>query len=574
MILEDPLIQGIVLLMLLICSAFFSSAETALVSVNRIQLQLLADEGNKRAKRVLWILDRSARMLSAILIGNNIVNLSASALSATLTTKLFGSAYIGAATGILTFLVLVFGEVTPKSLATIYSLKLSLVYSGIIRVLMVVLVPFIFIIDGIRKGILKILHIDPDAKARSMTEDELKTLVDVAMEEDAIEEDEFQMINNVFSLDESLAKDIMIPRIDMVFVHIDASREELMDIYRENEYTRYPVYSENRDVVIGTINMKDLLLIPESEEFHIRNILREPHFTFEHKEIGTLLMEMRQMSVNLMIVLDEYGSTSGMITMEDILEEIVGEIRDEYDSDEDEEKSDDTKIPDLEKGDKVTCTKVNPKQHFSQPPPRYNEASLVKALEEHGIGRPSTYATIITVIQTRKYVEKKDKALHPTLLGRTVSKQLCNQFADIMDYKFTAGMEDKLDQIAEKKAIWNKVLADFYTPFIKEVDKIAKKLGHKSAGINLGYKIYALAQTTIAPYSNNNYTKLSAVSCVETLISTLKASNTIITEMDKLARELPEYDVIKDMPGCGEKLTSRVIAEIGDIKKLKMLLSP
>ena len=142
-----------------------------------------------------------------------------------------------------------------------------------------------------------------------------------------------------------------------------------------------------------------------------------------------------------------------------------------YNDAEDEEKSDDTKIPDLEKGDKVTCKKVNPKQHFTQPPPRYNEASLVKALEEHGIGRPSTYATIITVIQTRKYVEKKDKALHPTLLGRTVSKQLCKQFADIMDYKFTAGMESKLDQIAEKKAVWNKVLKDFYGPFIKEVDK-------------------------------------------------------------------------------------------------------
>ncbi len=142
-----------------------------------------------------------------------------------------------------------------------------------------------------------------------------------------------------------------------------------------------------------------------------------------------------------------------------------------YNDAEDDEKTDDTKIPDLEKGDKVTCKKVNPKQHFTQPPPRYNEASLVKALEEHGIGRPSTYATIITVIQTRKYVEKKDKALHPTLLGRTVSKQLCAQFADIMDYKFTAGMETKLDQIAEKKAVWNKVLKDFYTPFIKEVDK-------------------------------------------------------------------------------------------------------
>lgn len=142
-----------------------------------------------------------------------------------------------------------------------------------------------------------------------------------------------------------------------------------------------------------------------------------------------------------------------------------------YNDADEKEQDADAKIPDLEKGDKVNCKKVTPKQHFTQPPPRYNEASLVKALEEHGIGRPSTYATIITVIQTRKYVEKKDKALHPTLLGRTVSKQLVAQFADIMDYKFTAGMETKLDQIADKKAVWNKVLEDFYEPFIVEVNK-------------------------------------------------------------------------------------------------------
>ncbi len=142
-----------------------------------------------------------------------------------------------------------------------------------------------------------------------------------------------------------------------------------------------------------------------------------------------------------------------------------------YNDADEQEKDADAKIPDLEKGDKVNCKKVTPKQHFTQPPPRYNEASLVKALEEHGIGRPSTYATIITVIQTRKYVEKKDKALHPTLLGRTVSKQLVAQFADIMDYKFTAGMETKLDQIAEKKLIWNDVLQEFYDPFIIEVNK-------------------------------------------------------------------------------------------------------
>ena len=145
-----------------------------------------------------------------------------------------------------------------------------------------------------------------------------------------------------------------------------------------------------------------------------------------------------------------------------------------YNDAEDEEKEDTSKIPDLNEQDVVECNKINPKQHFTQPPPRYNEASLVKALEEYGIGRPSTYATIITVIQTRKYVEKKDKALHPTLLGRTVCKQLVAQFADIMDYKFTAGMETKLDEIAEQKAIWNKVLSDFYSPFIEEVNQALK----------------------------------------------------------------------------------------------------
>lgn len=145
-----------------------------------------------------------------------------------------------------------------------------------------------------------------------------------------------------------------------------------------------------------------------------------------------------------------------------------------YNDAEEDEKDADAKIPDLEQGDKVKCKEITPKQHFTQPPPRYNEASLVKALEEHGIGRPSTYATIITVIQTRKYVEKKDKALYPTLLGRTVCKQLVNQFANIMDYKFTADMEEKLDKIAEKKAVWNVVLKEFYTPFMEVVNSVMK----------------------------------------------------------------------------------------------------
>ena len=145
-----------------------------------------------------------------------------------------------------------------------------------------------------------------------------------------------------------------------------------------------------------------------------------------------------------------------------------------YNDAEEEEQEAETKIPDLNEGDKVICKEVTPKQHFTQPPPRYNEASLVKALEEHGIGRPSTYATIITVIQTRKYVEKKDKALVPTILGKTVCKQLVEQFSNIMDYKFTAGMEEKLDLIAEKKLIWNVVLQEFYTPFMEVVQSVMK----------------------------------------------------------------------------------------------------
>jgi putative hemolysin len=315
------------------CSAFFSSAETSYVTVNRIQLQLLADDGNKNAVRALWILDHSAKMLSAVLIGNNIVNLSASSLATALTINLFGNAYVGACTGIITLIVLIFGEITPKTIATVKAVDLTLSYSAVIKATMTVLTPIIFIIEGIRSVFLKLLHIDPNAKT-SMTEDELKSLVDVGYEEGAIENDEFEMISNIFSLDESLAKDIMVPRIDMVFVHVDTTYEELMELYQKYTYTRYPVYSESTNNVIGTINMKDLLFYDTSKPFSIRDHLREPHFTFEHKEVGTLLMEMREESISIIIVLDEYGATSGMITLEDILEEIVGEIRDEYDKDE------------------------------------------------------------------------------------------------------------------------------------------------------------------------------------------------------------------------------------------------
>ena len=315
-------------------SAYFSATETAFSSLNKTRLKVLADNGNKRAALALKLAENYDRLISTILIGNNIVNISASSLATTLTINVFGSTYIGLATGILTLLVLVFGEITPKSLASIFSMQLSLAYAWIIWPLIKLLTPVIFIVEGIRTGLLKLIGVDPNTRGSRITEDELKTLVDVGREEGAIENDEFEMITNVFSLDESLAKDIMIPRIDMSFLHVDATYDEVIELYRETSYTRFPIYSDTRDTIIGTINVKDLLLYPKDEPFHIRKILREPHFTFEHKEVGTLLMEMQEGGISLIIVLDEYGSTSGMITMEDILEEIVGEIRDEYDKDE------------------------------------------------------------------------------------------------------------------------------------------------------------------------------------------------------------------------------------------------
>lgn len=327
-------IQLIVLLILLLLSAFFSSAETAMTTVNKIYIMSLVNEGNKRAKTLQKIIDNPGKLLSTILIGNNIVNLSASSLATSWTTRVLGNAFVGIATGILTLLVLLFGEITPKTMATLYAEKLSMAYAPVIYFLMKVLTPVIFIVNRLSNGILYILRIDPKGKQSTMTEQELRTIVDVSHEDGVIESEEKKMIYNVFDFGDSRAKDVMVPRIDMSFIDVNATYEELMESFKEDGYTRYPVYEESTDNIIGTINMKDLLLWDPKEHFSIRNILRKPYFTYEHKSTAALLMEMKQYSVNFVIVLDEYGATAGMITMEDLLEEIVGEIRDEYDADE------------------------------------------------------------------------------------------------------------------------------------------------------------------------------------------------------------------------------------------------
>ncbi len=201
---------------------------------------------------------------------------------------------------------------------------------------MTITAPISFVVNILSHGILFLLRVDPNGKANTMTETELRTIVDVSHEDGVIESEEKEMIYNVFDLGDAKAKDVMVPRVHVTFADVESSYEELLDIFREDKFTRLPVYEETTDNVIGTINMKDLLLFDNTKEFHVRDILREAYFTYEYKSISELLVEMREASLNIAIVLDEYGETAGLITLEDILEEIVGEIRDEYDENEEE----------------------------------------------------------------------------------------------------------------------------------------------------------------------------------------------------------------------------------------------
>jgi len=332
----DPssVIQIIIIIVLLMLSAFFSSAETAFTTINKIHIRSLVEDGNKRAKKVADLLEHSGKLLSAVLIGNTIVNISASAIVTTFVINSFGSAATGIATGILTLLVLIFGEIAPKTAATIHAEKIALSYAKSISFVMFVLTPIIFIINKLSKYALKFFRIDSAKKKKLMTEDELRTIVTVGHEDGIIESEERRIINNLFDFGDSQAKDIMIPRIDMTLASVDSTYDEILEIFRSEKYTRIPIYEETVDNVIGIINVKDLLLFDSRDAFHIRGILREPYFTYEYKNTSELLAELRKTSNNITIVIDEYGSTVGMITLEDLLEEIVGEIRDEYDDDE------------------------------------------------------------------------------------------------------------------------------------------------------------------------------------------------------------------------------------------------
>ncbi len=332
-------IQLAALLILLLLSGFFSKSETAYTGVSRVRIRALAEDHDRKAEKVLKVLENYSELLNSILIGNNIVNLTASALATSFTIKMYGSTMVGISTGIVTFLVLMFGEVIPKRQAAAEPEKYALAYADIIYAYVKLVRPLVWLVEILARGIAYLFKLNVDNADSVITEEELKTYVEVSHEDGAIESDEMELIHNVFDFGDATAKDIMIPRVEMETIDVNASFEELKAKFRDTMFTRIPVYKdqEDPDNMLGFVNIKDILLVEDPKGFNIRKIIRKAHFTTETKKVTDLMGELKENLLSVAFVINEYGETVGMITMEDLLEELVGEIRDEYDTDEREQ---------------------------------------------------------------------------------------------------------------------------------------------------------------------------------------------------------------------------------------------
>lgn len=338
--LESPnnLIQIIFLIVLLIGSAFFSASETALMSLSKIRIRYMQDEGVKGAKLVSSLIENPNKLLSSILVGNNVVNIAATSISTSLFIGLMGEKGVALATAVMTVLVLIFGEITPKTIAANNSEKVSLLVSKPIKAIIFILRPIVWIFNIITNIIFKLFGITNKGAKSFITEEELKTMVNVSHEEGVLEMEEREIINNVFEFGDMQAKNAMVQRIDMVAIDMEDSYDEIIQVFKTEKLSRMPVYEEIIDDIVGILNIKDIIFLSdeEIESFDIKNYMREPFFTYEFKKITQLLEEMKLEKSQMAIVVDEYGGTSGLLTIEDLVEVIVGDIEDEYDEEEDE----------------------------------------------------------------------------------------------------------------------------------------------------------------------------------------------------------------------------------------------
>jgi gliding motility-associated protein GldE len=323
----------VVLGILLILSGFFSGSETALISLNKFRLKKLIDEGQKNALTLEKLLKHPNKMLAAILIGNNLVNVAIAAIMTSMAIEFFGSTGVGIATGLATLLILIFGEVIPKSFATKNAEKLSLWVAKPVNLSVILFSPIVWFFSILTDLVLKVTG--GEKRYHFVSEEELKLLMDLGAEEGVIEEEEKEMIRGVFEFGDTTVREIMTQRTDINRVDVTKSFTEVLEFVIGTGHSRIPVYENNIDNIIGLLYAKDLFQhIKDKNRFNLKKFTRPPFFVPETKKLDDLFREMRAKKVQIAIVLDEYGGTAGLVTLEDLLEEIVGEITDEYDVEE------------------------------------------------------------------------------------------------------------------------------------------------------------------------------------------------------------------------------------------------
>ena len=330
---EDVWIYIPVLLFMIALSSFFSSSETALTSVNQIRLRQSASDGDKKSMTVLKLLENPQDLISSILVGNNIVNIGSSAVATVFFTQLLGASGPLVATIVMTVLVLIFGEVLPKTIAQEQSEMVSRAVAKRIARIAFVFKPIVFLLSALT-SFLKNLLFPQGSQSPTITEEEFKTLVEVGEEEGVLQSEERTYIDNVLDFSSATASDMMKPRTSVVALDVESTDEEILDLLRENRYSRVPVYEDSIDNIIGILYMKDVVrLLAQGEKIHLKEILRDPYFIGESAVADRIFRDMKSRNLSIAVVVDEYAGTSGIITMEDILEELVGNIDDEYDLD-------------------------------------------------------------------------------------------------------------------------------------------------------------------------------------------------------------------------------------------------
>jgi CBS domain containing-hemolysin-like protein len=324
----------VLLAVLLAAAAFLSASEISLVSVNRYRVQSLKDDGNKRAERLDRLLEQPNRFLSTILMLTLLVQVGASAIATGLALSIGLPLAAAIATGVMTFVIFIFSEMAPKTYATNNPEKVALAVTPAVNLLSKIFYPVVRLLILISNGVIRLFGGKTIKEGPFVTEGDIKALVSAAEEQDVIEEEEKKLIHSIFEFGDTLVREVMIPRTDMIMLEEDANLEEALDIIMHSGFSRIPVYRRDFDHIIGVLYAKDLLPYLKRGESDVkpRDFLREAYFIPETKRVSELLNELRTLIIHMAIVLDEYGGTSGLVTIEDLLEEIVGEIFDEYDS--------------------------------------------------------------------------------------------------------------------------------------------------------------------------------------------------------------------------------------------------